>query len=438
MPVRVTDAAASPPAAGTRLLASEAVGVKFRVNGEGISIVIVAAVTFGFIVLASHFRSTPYNNLSLLADAFVHGRIWVEGPTRALNDPIWENTNDALLWQGHRYVIEGLLPALMLVPFAFFLGENTNQTALATVLCTVAVPVAYVLFRRIGTSRFDALLLAAVLFAGTSLWWCAMLGDVWFIEHVSAVLFTLLALLELTGKRRGWLVALLAAAAFESRFTLVLAVPFYAIFLARGGILPESSSPPPERVRASLRAFALTLVPFVIAYVAWNEARWHTLTDIGYTEFYHTDPWGQPEGSPFRLDYVPYEIYSFFMQSPINVEFRQLALWPWFKVDPHGVALPWQTPVLALAFFARGSRTYRALMWSAILVLWLPSMLYYLDGWTQFGMRHALDFEPFWFVLMAVAARRGMPAWARALSVYSVLFGAWGVWYWDSNFRQYD
>jgi hypothetical protein len=412
--------------------------VKSRLNSEGILAVVVAVITFGAIAVASHLRSTPYNNLSLLADAFAHGRYWVEGPTRALNSDIWTNTNDALLWNGHRYVIEGVFPALLLLPFAFVLGENTNQTALATVLCTVAVPVSFLLFRRIGASRFDAVLLAAVLFAGTSLWWCAMLGDVWFVEHVSAVTFTLLALLELTGKRRGWLVALCAAAAFESRFTMVLALPFYAIFLARGGILPESNPPPPERVRSSLLAFGLTLLPVFIGYVVWNELRWHTWTDIGYTEFYHSDPWGQPEGSPFRLDYVPYEIYSFFMQSPINVEYRQLALWPYFKLDPHGVALTWQTPLLALAFFARGSRTYRAIMWSAILLLWLPSMCYYLDGWTQFGMRHALDFEPFWFVLLAVAARRGMPAWARALAVYCVLFGAWGVWYWDSNFRQYD
>jgi hypothetical protein len=436
--VRVTDARGSPPAAGTRPSTREGECVKLRVTSEELFVVVIAVTTFGLLALASHFRSTPYNNLSLLADAFVHGRYWIEGPTRPLDSPIWTNTNDALLWQGHRYVIEGLLPALILVPFAFFFGENTNQTALATVLCTIAVPVAFILFRRIGTSRLDATILAAVFFAGTSLWWCAMLGDVWFIEHVSAVTFTLLALLELTGKRRGWVVALCAAAAFESRFTLVLAVPFYAAFLARGGILPESASPAPERIGASLRSFALTLLPVAIGYVVWNELRWHTFADIGYTEFYHSDPWGQPDGSPFRLAYVPYEIYSFFLQSPVNVEYRQLALWPLFKLDPHGVALTWTTPILALAFFARGSRTYRALMWSAILVLWFPSMVYYLDGWTQFGMRHALDFEPFWFVLLAVAARGGMPAWARALGVYCVLFGAWGVWFWDTTFRNYD
>ena len=61
--------------------------------------------------------------------------------------------------------------------------------------------------------------------------WCAMLGDVWYVAHVCAVLCTLLALLELQGKRRGWLVALYAGCAAESRFALVLALPVYAAML---------------------------------------------------------------------------------------------------------------------------------------------------------------------------------------------------------------
>jgi len=411
---------------------------RLRVTPDLLATAAVGVVTLIALLVAAHLRSTPYNNLSLLAAALAHGHPWVEGPTRALTSPIWANTNDALLWNGHRYVIEGLLPALLLVPFAFAFGEQTNQTDLAIALCTIAVPVAYLVFRRSGASVRDALLITATFFAGTSLWWCAMLGDVWFIEHVSAVCFTMLALLELTGKRRGWVVGLCAGCAFESRFTLALAIPFYIAFLYRGGITPETVRPEFSKFLASLRSFALALLPFAILYIAWNEIRWHTITDIGYTEFFHADPWGQPTGSPFRLSYLPYEIYSFFLQSPQHVEWRQQAIPPYMKVDVHGVALEWTTPALVLAFFARGSRGYLWLMWSLIVVLWLPSMFYYLDGWTQFGMRHALDFEPFWFVLIAIAVRGGMPLWGRLLCAYSIAFGIWGIWFWDTTFRQYD
>ncbi len=396
----------------------------------------MGAVVLAALLVSSHFRSTPYSNLSLLAASLVHGHVWVDGPARLPADPVWNNLYDALLWNGHRYVIEGVVPALLLIPAAFLYGEQANQTYLAIGLCEVAVIGAYWLFRRVGAGLSDALLLTGVFFAGTSLWWCAMLGDVWFIEHVSAVCSTILALLELTGKRRGWVVALCAGCAFESRFTMALAVPFYVLFLARGGIRPETTEPEVGQLIASLRSFALALVPFAVGYVVWNELRWGTWNDVGYTEFYHADSWGQPTGSPFRLAYVPYELYSFFMQPPTFWDYRQLAWTPYIKADPHGIALEYTTPALLLALRAKGSRWYLTLMWATIFTIWLPSLCYYLNGWVQYGMRHALDFEPFWFVLLAVAARRGLPWWGRLLCWYSIAFGIWGVWYWDSFVRQ--
>jgi hypothetical protein len=400
------------------------------------AVVFAGALALAVLVLTSGLRWTPYNNLSLLAAAFVHGHPWIESASRPLGAPLWGITNDALLWNGHRYVIEGVLPALLLVPFALVFGEHTNQTFLAIGLGTLATCSALVLFRRLGTPLPDALLLTATFFAGTSLLWCAMLGDVWFLEHVAAVCFTLFALLELTGRRRGWVVGLCAGCAFESRFTLALAVPFYAVLLARGGLLPEAAKPDPALVRRSLGTFALALVPFAAGYLAWNEIRWGTLADIGYTEFFHGDSWGQPAGSPFRLEYLPYELYSFFLQPPqLVVDARHVAVWPYFKAGVDGIALTFTTPMLVLALRAQAPRRYLTLMWLLIAAVWLPSLCYYLDGWTQFGMRHALDFEPFWFALIALSARDGLPGWGRLLCAYSVAFGAWGVWYWNAFVR---
>ena len=65
----------------------------------------------------------------------------------------------------------------------------------------------------------------------------------------------------------------------------------------------------------------------------------------------------------------------------------------------------------------------------------LPNLLYYLNGWYQFGMRHALDFEPFLIVLMALAVRNKMPAWGYVLCGYSATVGVWGVWYWNTFMR---
>jgi hypothetical protein len=53
-------------------------------------------------------------------------------------------------------------------------------------------------------------------------------------------------------------------------------------------------------------------------------------------------------------------------------------------------------------------------------------------------MRHALDFMPYLFVLMALAAPKKMPAWAIGLCIYSALAGAWGVWWWNLVMRTGD
>ena len=102
-------------------------------------------------------------------------------------------------------------------------------------------------------------------------------------------------------------------------------------------------------------------------------------------------------------------------------------------------------PIAALTGQRIGTRSEPAhpeLFWLFVVALWLatafvaaPDFLYYLNGWYQFGMRHALDFMPFLFVLMALAVRAKMPAWGMILCVYSAIAGAWGVWWWNVYMR---
>ena len=87
-----------------------------------------------------------------------------------------------------------------------------------------------------------------------------------------------------------------------------------------------------------------------------------------------------------------------------------------------------------LACFARQPRRLVVALWIATLLVAAPSLLYYANGGSQFGMRHALDFEPFLLVLMALAVREGVgwiwPA-AQGAIAWSVAVGLWGCWVWD-------
>ncbi|MHB8431991.1 MAG: hypothetical protein ACYC8W_11700 [Candidatus Tyrphobacter sp.] len=365
-----------------------------------------------FTLVVSHGRSTPYDNYVLLAQAVLQGHVWIHWPGAFI---------DALPYNGLYYVIEAPFPAILLLPFVAIFG-GANQTLLAVALAAVAVGAAWKLGERFGLRPATNAWICAFLLAGTDLLWCAMLGDVWFVAHVGAVCFTFLALVELAGKRRPWLVMLWAACAFESRFSLVLAVPVYVALM-----VAEARASERARVIASAAA---VLVPVAILWIAYNELRWGTWSDIGYSAWYHQDQAGLPYGSPFRLQYLGYQLRSFFVQLP-----SWTPVFPWLVPGMSGVALTWTSPALLLAFFARKPTRLVAALWAAAILTALPNLLYYVNGFAQFGMRHALDFVPFLVALMMLTARERLPRWGVALIVWSVLVGLWGCWYWNAFVR---
>jgi len=376
----------------------------------------IAALAF------AHGRASPYDNYVLLAYQFLHGHVWI--------DPLWPGPEiDAVLFEGHRYVVNDPVPALLILPLVALVGTNANQTLLACLLCGVAVGAAWRLLELIGVTSRRTIWLVVFFLAGTDLLWCSMLGDVWFIAQTSAVAFALLALCELAGKRRGWLVAVWFALALGSRFTLVMALPVI-LWWTYAGFWNREPRP------RGARAFGLTLVPFFALWVAYNVARWHVPWDAGHTVFYHQDPYmGSATGSPFSLANVPVELFSFFVVPP---GFR--AAFPFVDPSPFGTALWFTSPALVLAFFAREPRRLVLELWLATALVAGPSLLYYANGGSQYGMRHALDFEPFVLVLMGLAVRAGLktPVWrvAQVLIVWSAAAGVYGCWFWNTYLRQ--
>jgi len=128
---------------------------------------------------------------------------------------------------------------------------------------------------------------------------------------------------------------------------------------------------------------------------------------------------------------LPMQLYSFFVQGA-----TQLQEYPFMRPEYTGVALTWTSPGLVLAFFTRRPAGLVVALWALTFLTAAPNFVYYVNGFAQFGMRHALDFEPFLFVLMALALRRGANPIATLLMLYSILVGSWGVWYWRFYVRQ--
>jgi hypothetical protein len=385
------------------------------VNGAPRRAWLAGFVGFAISAAFAHGRSSVYNNYVLFADALLHGRLWIDWPGPYI---------DAVLFDGHRYIVNDPLPGIMLLPFVAIWHTATNQTVLACVLAGVGTGAAWQLARNLGASVSDAAWLAAFMLLGTDFMWCAMLGDVWYIAHVSCTAFLLLALCEVAGRGRSWLVAVYFALACGSRFTVILTLPAFGYWLAAGF----------DRAKRDLRALvpaAATLVPFGALWVGYNLARWHVPWDSGHTIFFHQDAFvGSTVGSPFEVANVPGQAWSFFVQWP-----QFTGAWPYAIPPLSGTALTWTSPALVLAFFVRRPLPLVVSLWCATVLAAIPNFMYYVNGSIQFGMRHALDFEPFLYVLMVLASRRGLHPVGRVLIAISVLMGIWGSCYWDAVYR---
>ncbi|MDQ6779961.1 MAG: hypothetical protein M3Z37_02235 [Candidatus Eremiobacteraeota bacterium] len=366
-------------------------------------------VFFGALALylvSSGFKDTAYNNYTLLAQAWLHGQLWLDGPIPGI---------DALQYGGHWYIIEAPLPAVFMLPLVTLFGVHANQVVVGAMCAAISVATADVLFLRMGLTARQRSWLTAFVAVGTVLWWCTAFGAVWMFAHVSGFMFALLALVECYGHRRPWLVGLLCACAALCRFPMVVAILPFMLWL----YLSKE-----DRDYRVLTSFALGFVPLFLIYVAYNYARWHTLGDIGYTLWYHQDQVGEATGSPFRLRYLPFNLYSFLFMPP-----EWMAHFPWLKPTSFGIALTFTSPALLLAFLAPARRRETLLWWAAVVLTAGPSLLYYVNGFEQFGMRHSLDFEAFALPLVARGLQRSQGAVWYGLIIFSILANAYGIWY---------
>jgi len=375
----------------------------------------VRACAFGLIAVAltslpSHIAKTPFFNYVLLADAFLHGHVWIDWPGGFI---------DAVEFDGLRYVVNDPVPALL------FAGVHANQTWLAVILAGVAGAAAWRIAENLDVPLRRAAVIVAFMFGGTDLWWGSVFGDVWFLAQTSAVAFTLLSLMELSGpKPRGWLVAFYYVLALGSRFTIVTALPVLAYLTYYGNL--DTYRPLYDGRLRRLGSFSVVIVLFAAFWMWYNWIRWGVVWDSGHTIFFHQDESaGSPFGSPFGLNHIPYQLRSFFLLPP-----RFLSYFPYVYPLRFGTALTWTSPALIYALWAREPYLSVRAMWLAALLAAIPSLLYYVNGYSQFGMRHALDFEPFLFVLMLLAARVHLPKWVPVLVAYSIAATAYGIWFW--------
>jgi uncharacterized protein (DUF697 family) len=378
-------------------------------------IVLVIAIAAAVYLAGTAPERQDFDYFVRLADAFLHGRLYL------LEAPSW--LNELVPGGGGWYVVYPPVPALLLIPFVAVYGLEFHQQIASALFGAVSVGLAWILFGRFALDPWRRLILTAVFGFGTVLWYVAQVGSAWYLGHVSAVMFSVAAVILALDRRWPVAVGLLLGLAAISRLPVALASVGVLLLLLRVG---WPLAVPTDR-RGALRttfAFGLGMAVPVAAYFGYNLARWGTLTDAGYTSIpgVLVDPIYEKYGI-FALEYIPRHIHAIFLRSWNFVDdppFLQPSWW--------GLGLFLTTPLLIWLVRAR-VQDYRVLgSLVAIALVSIPIVTHGNVGFSQFGYRFSLDAQVFLFVILATVFERGMSrlAWLAALA--SIAICAYGTW----------
>ena len=342
--------------------------------------------------LSNRFFDATRGDFFYLADAFLHGRTWLDvrlGP------------QDVILLDGHIYVPFAPFPAIALMPIVALTSPQVAdqwETGINAALAAATVGMAWWFAGRAGVRALvDRFALAVLLGFSTQIWWVTDRGGVWHTGQLIATILTLGCLIELWGCRRAWLIGLMAGAAFLTRAPLAFAVPFYALLFAGDGIWEPRRWP-------WRRWFwmAAGVLPSVAFFFWYNAARFGSPFESGYG-LATLPAWleQQRQLGLFSVAHLGMNAYYLFGKLP------QFSLsFPFLRPDGLGMSIFLTSPGLLYAIRApwRESRSWW-LAGAALLVL-IPTLLYYGGGWLQYGYRYALDSIPFVFALCCLAAAR--------------------------------
>lgn len=378
------------------------------------TLLIVAATAAIYLFSASRDRQA-LDYYVPLADAFLHGRLHL------LEAPSW--LNELVPGGGGWYVVYPPVPALLLMPFVALFGTDFPQQVGSSLYGAVSVGLAWLLFGRFHLSPGRRLALTLLFGFGTVLWYVAESGSAWYLAHVSAVMFSVGAVLLALDRRWPVAAGLLLGLAAISRLPVALAGGGVLILLLGIGWPIRIPADRMLAIRRTLR-LGIGMAWPVLLYFAYNIARWGTPLDQGYTRIPGVldDPIYAKHGI-FAIEYIPRNLYAIFLRSWNFVDDA-----PFFQPSWWGLGLFLTTPALIWIVKARlqDPRVLGSLV--AIALVAIPIVTHGNVGLSQFGYRFSLDVQVFLFVILATVFERGVSRLAALAMLGSIAICAYAIW----------
>ena len=439
----------------------------------------IFAFAFGGYFFSTHLHPEPgpslrwidplsrYTFYADLAEALNHGSLDLKEAGIAP-----ETHPDLLTVDGKVYLPYQPMPGVLMMPIVAIWGQGITQITFSMFLGAINVVLFWYILRLLNVSRETKLLLIPFFAFGTAHFYSATTGTLWFYNHVTAVFFVLLAIVFLFRRDSPILPALALGAAALSRQPTVLAVPAFLYFMAEQrnpGVLDRvqplemvtsvargefarlrdlirqlrdafRDAASDRRVQMAAGLFILTLVPFGIISLWYNEVRFGSLFDTGLDDIYNKYNGvaytqylaaGGERFAQFDVRNIPIHLYTMFLQAPVFVTDGSM-----FRPSEFGMSVLLTSSPLVFSVFVRRKDAFKRACWIALLLVPIPTLMYYSAGWVQFGYRYMMDYLPFLMILTAFGFDdHQSPRAFRikvALVVLSIAIGFWGR-YWGTR-----
>ncbi len=387
---------------------------------------------------------TAYDYYVRLADAFLHGRLYLTDNPSWLNELVPNPAGFG--W----YVVYPPFPAVLMTPLVAVFGLNLNQTLFGIFFAAATVPLAYLVARDVSKRKQPqepnpkqyrtSIWFAALFGFGTLFWYLASLGSVWLIAQVISAFFLFLALHEQFNKNRPLLIGLLVGASFWCRLPTALAIFFFAGMAISQqqtqGLISKFKSALP-----TLAKLAIGMAVFVLADFAYNYVRFGTIFDVGYWMIpgVMDEPWFS--NGHFSLLYIQENLKPFLTGLPALtgtapfIQFPMSGMAIWFTTPAFLFVLkdPFKVPIYALRQKSKlnyiKSQIKDPLTWWSWLAVFCIAAIIFTNaatGW-GFGYRYAMDFYPFLFVLAVKGMGTNLKWYHKLLIIAGIAINAWGV-----------
>lgn len=379
----------------------------------------------------------------VLAESFLKGKIYIDKLPSHLAD---NQNNEFVKFNNKYYITFAPVPSILIAPIVAIWGPDIEQRKISYAVGILCLVVFWKILNKTKFNTSTRIWLFIFFLAGNNFLLSIIAGTSWYLAHSFAILFLLLAINELFGRKRPFVIGLFFIMASLSRLPVFLSFPFFFFMIINKKIkmnphtLNDEVAPvsrfarlkkfinPRSYTRNSLgvalkKIFQFLLPVFILGliYLIYNYARFQTILDQTYQLIYQKQVPGGTLGV-FNIRYFWKNFFYTFINPPqLTDNYRHLI----FNLT--GTGLFFVSPFFVYIIFASFKRKINYLAAVSIALISIPSLLFYNTGYVQFGPRFTLDYLPFLMLLLFSGVKKGTSPLVITLIIASVIINLLGI-----------